>query len=272
MTSLQLVADCENCFGLCCVVPAFSASADFAIDKAAGVACPNLAADFRCSIHPRLREEGFAGCTVYDCFGAGQRVSQVTFGGQDWQQAPETAEQMYEVFPIMRALHELLWYLNETLSLQAAGPIHGELRVTFDEIERLTDNTPDALLSLDVSALRAGVNALLTRTSDLVRAAVPDQQNHRGADLIGANLRGADLRGANLRGARLIAADLGGADLRMADVIGADFRAANLSGADLTEILFLTQAQLNAARGDRQTRLPSSLVRPTHWQRSQTRS
>jgi len=196
----------------------------------------------------------------------------MTFGGQDWQQAPENAEQMYEVFPIMRALHELLWYLNETLSLQAAGPIHGELRVTFDEIDRLTNNTPEALLSLDVSALRAGVNALLTRTSDLVRAAVPDQQNHRGADLIGANLRGADLRGANLRGARLIAADLGGADLRMADVIGADFRAADLSGADLTEILFLTQSQLNAARGDRQTRLPSSLVRPTHWQRSQTRS
>jgi uncharacterized protein YjbI with pentapeptide repeats len=103
------------------------------------------------------------------------------------------------------------------------------------------------------------------RTSDLVRAAVPGRRNHRGADLIGANLHGADLRGANLRGAQLIAADLGGGDLRMADVIGADLRAADLSGADLGEILFLTQAQLNAARGDEHTRLPSSLVRPTHW-------
>ena len=27
MTSLKLVADCENCFGLCCVVPSFSVSA-----------------------------------------------------------------------------------------------------------------------------------------------------------------------------------------------------------------------------------------------------
>jgi hypothetical protein len=51
----------------------------------------------------------------------------------------------------------------------------------------------------------------------------------------------------------------------MADVIGADFRAADLGGADLTEILFLTQSQLNAARGDGHTRLPSPLVRPTHW-------
>jgi uncharacterized protein YjbI with pentapeptide repeats len=265
MTSLKLAADCENCFGLCCVVPAFSASADFAIDKAAGVACPNLAADFRCSIHPRLRLEGFAGCTVYDCFGAGQHVSQVTFGGQDWQGAPETAEQMYEVFPIMRALHELLWYLTEAITLQAARPIHGELRLAYDETDRLANSSADALLGLDVAAHRDDVNALLIRTSDLVRAAVPGQQNHRGADLIGANLRGADLRGANLRGARLIAADLGDADLKMADVIGADFRAANLSGADLTEILFLTQSQLNAARGDGHTRLASSLVRPTHW-------
>jgi uncharacterized protein YjbI with pentapeptide repeats len=265
LTSLKLAADCANCFGLCCVVPAFSVSADFAIDKAPGVACPNLAADFRCSIHPRLRQEGFAGCTVYDCFGAGQQVSQVTFGGQDWQRAPETAQQMYEVFPIVRALHELLWYLTEALTLPAAGRIHGELRIGFDETERLANGSPDALLSLDVAAHRDGVNALLTRTSDLVRAAVPGRQNHRGADLIGAKLRGADLRGANLRGAQLIAADLRGADLRMADVIGADLRAADLGGADLGEILFLTQSQLNAARGDGHTRLPSSLVRPTHW-------
>jgi uncharacterized protein YjbI with pentapeptide repeats len=265
LTSLKLAADCANCFGLCCVVPAFSAGADFAIDKAAGVACPNLAADFRCSIHPRLRQEGFAGCAVYDCFGAGQQVSQATFGGQDWQRVPETAEQMYEVFPIVRALHELLWYLTEALTLQPAGPIHGELRVGFDETERLANGGPDALLALDLAAHRDGVNALLMRASDLVRAAVPARQNHRGADLIGAKLHGADLRGANLRGARLIAADLGAADLRRADVIGADFRAADLGGADLTDILFLTQSQLNAARGDRHTRLPSSLVRPSHW-------
>ena len=34
---LDLHADCERCFGLCCVAPAFSAPADFAIDKAAGL-------------------------------------------------------------------------------------------------------------------------------------------------------------------------------------------------------------------------------------------
>ena len=117
-------------------------------------------------------------------------------------------------------------------------------------------------------AHRDGVNALLLRTSDLVRAAVRAQRkdhkglDHRGADLIGAKLNGADLRGANLRGALLVAADLSGADLRMADVIGADLRSADLRGADLSETIFLTQSQVDAANGDEQTRLPASLTRP----------
>jgi hypothetical protein len=117
---LSLRADCERCFALCCVAPAFSASADFAISKPAGQPCPNLQPDFRCSIHDRLRPRGFGGCTAYDCFGAGQQVAQVTFGGRDWRQAPEIAAQMFDVFGIVRQLHELLWYLTEALTLPPA--------------------------------------------------------------------------------------------------------------------------------------------------------
>jgi len=261
----SLRADCESCFGLCCVVPAFSASADFAINKPAGQACPNLQPDFHCGIHTRLRQRGFRGCTVYDCFGAGQKVSQVTFGGRDWQQTPDTAQQMFEVFPIMRDLHELLWYVTEALTLQTAGSLLAELRQTLDETERLTHQRPSVLIELDVTRHRQEVNHLLLAASELVRADVPHKQDHRGADLIGADLEGADLRGASLRGAYLIGADLRGADLRMADVIGADFRGADLSGADLTGSIFLIQSQLDAARGDSGTTLPSSFTRPAHW-------
>jgi uncharacterized protein YjbI with pentapeptide repeats len=262
----SLRADCERCFSLCCVAPAFSASADFAIDKVAGQACPNLRSDFRCGIHKSLRQQGFPGCTVYDCFGAGQKVSQVTFGGQDWRRAPRTAKQMFEVFTIMRHLHELLWYLTEALTLQPARPLHGELSLALDQIERLTHNSPDSLTELDVAAYRQDVNALLLRTSELVRAeARHKKKDRRGADLIGANLRGADLRAANLRGAYLIGADLRGADLRMADLIGADFRDADLRGADLTGSIFLIQSQLDAAKGDTDTKLRPSLTRPAHW-------
>ncbi|WP_406389800.1 pentapeptide repeat-containing protein [Streptomyces sp. NBC_00887] len=263
----DLRADCANCFGLCCVALTLTASADFAINKDAGEPCRNLRGDFRCGIHTQLRPKGFSGCTVYDCFGAGQKVSQETYDGRDWRAAPDTAQQMFQVFPVMRRLHELLWYLTEALALPAAGPLRTELRSALDSTERLTRGSAEVLSELDVSAHRDEVASLLLRTSELARAVVPrrKKRNHRGADLIGSRLRGADLQGADLRGAYLIAADLRGADLRLADLIGADFRDAELSGADLTGALFLTQAQLNAAKGDTATRLPPSLTRPAHW-------
>jgi uncharacterized protein YjbI with pentapeptide repeats len=265
-TPLPLLrADCTRCFALCCVAPAFAASADFAITKSAGQPCPNLRQDFGCGIHTQLRDRGFAGCTVYDCFGAGQQVSQVTFAGQDWRQAPGTARRMFAVFPIMRQLHELLWYLTEAHALEQARPIHAELAAVRDETARLTRSTPEQLRQLDVATHRDGVNALLLRASELARARFPRRKEHRGADLIGATLAKADLQGANLRGAYLIGADLQGADLRMADVIGADFRDANLRGADLTGSIFLIQSQLDAAMGDATTTLPPALTRPTHW-------
>ncbi|WP_354638656.1 pentapeptide repeat-containing protein [Kitasatospora camelliae] len=265
-TRLNLLSDCGSCFGLCCVALAFSASSDFAANKDAGTPCRNLRDDFRCGIHRDLRQQGYRGCTVFDCFGAGQKVSQSTFDGRSWREHPETAERMFQVFPVMRQLHELLWYLAEALTLPAARPVHAELRDALTRTEQLTGGSPEEILATDVAAHRGEVNTLLLRASDLVRAEVRRKpMDRRGADLIGARLRNADLRGANLRGAYLIAADLRGADLRAADLIGADLRDADLRGADLTGSIFLTQAQLNAARGDAATRLPQGLALPTHW-------
>ena len=260
----NLRADCTRCFALCCVAPAFAASRDFAVTKPAGQPCPNLRDDHRCGIHTDLRQRGFTGCTVYDCFGAGQHVSQATFGGRDWRTHPATARAMFTVFPIMRQLHELLWYLTEARALPKSTPIHTDLDRARAETERLTHQDADELQRLDIAAHRHGVNRLLQRASELTRG-TKDTKDHRGADLIGANLANADLRRANLRGAYLIGADLTGANLDLADVTGADLRDANLTKADPTSTLFLTQSQLDAARGDTSTTLPPTLTRPTRW-------
>ncbi|PWI13803.1 oxetanocin A resistance protein [Streptomyces sp. Act143] len=262
-----LRGDCGSCFGLCCVALPFAASADFAVDKPAGRPCSNLQDDHRCGIHARLRQKGFTGCTVYDCFGAGQKVSQVTFGGLDWRTGGrEHARRMFDVFPVVRQLHELLWYLTEVLTLPAARPVHADARRLLAETDELTLRIPEELGELDVAAHRQEVNVLLLRTSELVRAGIRGKKkDRRGADLMGARLKGADLRGANLRGAYLIAADLTGADLRGADLIGADLRDTDLTDADLTGAFFLTQPQLNAARGSAGTRLPERVTRPGHW-------
>jgi len=248
------------------VAPAFSASADFAIDKPAGHPCPHLQPDSRCSIHENLRPQGFRGCAAYDCFGAGQQVSQVTFKGRDWRQDPRTATQMFAVFPVMRQLHELLWYLTLALALPPARAVHGQLRLALKATEAMTRRPAGVLLELDTERHRGQVNALLVRASELARAQVPGpKRDYRGADLIGAGLSNADLTGADLRGALLIGADLSRAGLRLADLTGADLRGADLRGADLAESLFLTQSQLDAAEGDTSTRLPPSFTHPAHW-------
>jgi hypothetical protein len=243
------------------VAPAFAASADFAIDKPAGRPCPNLAPDFRCGIHAQLRERGFPGCEVFDCFGAGQQLIQVTFGGRTWREDPGLAEAQFAVLPVLRQLHESLWYLTEALDLPAAA-LHDEVRTTLAHTERLAGGSPDELTALDVAAHRRAVGELLGRVSDLVRGSGPD---HRNADLMGRDLRRTDLRDGSLRGAYLIGADLRGVDLGTADLLGADLRATDLRGADLSGCLFLTQPQVTAARGDMSTRLPVAVATPAHW-------
>lgn len=250
----NLRVDCAKCFGLCCVALYFSASEGFPMNKEAGQPCINLQSDYRCCVYKDLRKLGLKGCTAFDCFGAGQKVSQVSFAGKDWRESPQNAKKMFEVFQIMRQLHELLWYLTEALTLQSAHLIHEALSSMLHKTERITYLSPASLMELDVAVHREDVNSLLQKTSDYVRAEVCDVLKISSrftktlggrVDLIGADLKRINLRGANLRGAYLMAADL--------------------RGADLTNSIFLTQAQINTARGDNSTKLPSRHIRPTHW-------
>jgi Pentapeptide repeats (8 copies) len=301
---VELRADCSRCVGLCCVAPAFARSAEFAVDKPAGTPCANLETDFRCGIHADLRDRGFAGCTVFDCLGAGQRVT-ADFAGRDWRE-PDVAEPMFAAFAKARQVHELLWYLDEARE-RAPDPALDE------EWARLVD---DDLAAPDVEAARERVGELLRRASERLRTPRGESgvsthrvgrsatvsrasqhgelgisarrasaggrsgvdrrpadpradegrpRDHSRADLVGVRWRHADLNRASLRGALLLGADLRGADLRLADLLGADLRGADLRGADLSTSLFVTPMQAAAARGDAATRLPHRVPRPAHW-------
>jgi hypothetical protein len=264
LSRADLRADCGRCLALCCVSPAFARSSDFAIDKPAGVPCPHLAGDHRCSIHDRLRTEGFAGCTAYDCFGAGQRLAQDTFGGRDWRTHSDLAQPMFAALPIMRGLHELLWYLATALDLALPGPLGDRLASVTARVEESAASPAGTILGVDLEALRSEAAPLLREASRMARMSL-DAPDHAGDDLSGADLRGADLRGVCFRGALLIGARLSGADLDRADLLGADLRGADLGGAGLAGALFLTRTQVGGTLGDRRTTLPPGLDRPGHW-------
>lgn len=262
---------CDDCFGLCCVAPSFSVSADFAIDKAAGEPCPHLRSDFRCDIHDSLRPRGYGGCSTYDCLGAGQKVSQLAFGGRSWRDAPDTAERMFETFRIVRRLQEMLFELSGAAALPPGRSLRPTLAALYDEIDRVTRAAAEEIIKVDVAAYRRRVNAVLLRVAgELTRAGAGRAIAHRGidlggADLAGAYLRGADFTNANLRRARLTGADLRGADLSNADLAEADLTRADLAGANLATCAHLTQSHLDVAVGDNSTTIASCLVRPSHW-------
>lgn len=261
----DLQADCEQCFGLCCVALPYAKSSDFAFQKAAGVPCRNLEDDFRCSIHKELRTKGFRGCSVYECFGAGQKVAKQTYSNKNWRDHEEIAQEMFEVFPIMQQLHEILYYLKEAMDREETASLHADIEKAFHSIEDLTYLSPAALLELDIQHHRSQINPLLVQTSEVIRAKHTRKHRKLPKELIGANLSNKAIQGVPLRGALLIATDFNNTDLRGADFLGADLRDANLSGADLRECIFLTQAQLNAAKGDSETKLPLHLRHPAHW-------
>jgi Uncharacterized low-complexity proteins len=270
----RLKPQCERCFGLCCVALYYSKQDGFPQDKSAGTPCLKLDAGFRCSVHEKLGELGLKGCAAYECFGAGQQVSQVTFAGESWRSQPASAGMMFRVFLILRHLYELCWCISEAISYEPEKPMKEALRKAFGEAEHITEFSPEELLSFDLPRLATQIIALLREVSASVRGRISRVEkisDHGGnkrnstADFFGKDLRKKDLRCMDLHGACLIAANLRGMDLCGADFIGADLRDADLRGADLSGSLFLSQFQINTARGDSATKLPEALTRPSHW-------
>jgi hypothetical protein len=178
---------------------------------------------------------------------------------------------MFAAFAVTKQLHEMLWYLVEAQSLTFDPETAQSVRTLRARIEGMTAGSLPALLAADTEALRAEVKAALIDISAEARssysAAGTDHLHglEAGADLMGRNLSLRRLCGADLRGAYLIGADLRGSDFAGADLLGADLRDARLEGADLSGALFLTQAQVNAARGNPRTLLPPDLSAPSHW-------
>ena len=274
--SKELKIDCEKCFGLCCVALFFSKVEGFPQDKIAGKPCINLQSDFGCSVHKDLRKKGLKGCTSYDCFGAGQKVAQVTFKGQDWRKSPEIANKMFDVFVIMRQLHEMLWYLIDASTFISNKDIENELSSIIEETEKLTNLDEQSIINIDIEKHRMKVNSILKQVNEFVKEKVSDEKRvnsknkkslKEGYDFVGKNLSNTNLIGANFAGALLIASNMKDTNLKGANLIGADLRDADIRGANLEDSIFLTQSQVNTAKGDSRTKLPKALARPSYWEK-----
>lgn len=250
---LELAADCTRCHALCCVLLPYRREGGFGADKRGGVACHHLREDDRCEIHADLADLGWPSCVVFDCFGAGQHMSEVTYDGASWRDLSGEGElgEMAAVLSTLRRVHEMLLHLQEVAE-RSPDPGAADLA---ERLLALRDETPVEILTADLDELQELCGELLAAASRRVRTPAGPDLAH--ADLAGQDLRDRDLRSASLRGALLLGADLRGVALDRADLLGADLRGADLRGTDLTETLFLTGPQLAGARTDERTRVPA---------------
>ncbi|MCA8868700.1 MAG: hypothetical protein KDA67_08625 [Rhodobacteraceae bacterium] len=170
MTQKMFHADCQNCAALCCLALAFDKSERFGFDKAAGVACPNLDAAGLCRIHTDLDGAGFSGCRLYDCQGAGQRVTQEVFQGQSWQDRPELMLPMIRAFADMRRVQELACNLTTAKGLNLPPEHEAERQRLLLLLEPAGGWTIKALDSF----VQGQIGAVIGRFLTSLRSFVPD--------------------------------------------------------------------------------------------------
>lgn len=266
----KLKGNCSKCFGLCCVALFCSKTDGFPKDKEAGKPCINLQDDFKCKVHEDLNKKGYRGCIAYDCFGAGQIISQATFKGESWND--ENKDKMFQCFLIVRQICEMMHYLLQALKYQENNKIKSEIENVINETEKLIKSDTDSLLKIDLIVHRSKVNKLLKKTSDEFKHkfnksnvnTLSKMKRIAGRlNLIASDLKKINLVGQDLSGALLIAADLKGCDLSGCDLLGADLRDANICSADLSRSIYITQTQINSAIGNKDTKLPENIIRPT---------
>ena len=157
-----LRADCSRCAGLCCVVHAFYSVQGFAFDKPAHSACRYLTLDNRCAIHPKLAFRGFPGCVAFDCYGAGQRVTQELFNGLSWRTTDEAAVQtLFSAYTSCLALHRLMAMLA-LAEATASPPLAAQMRLKRSELNELCR-------SEEAKRGRLGMSQLEKEVLELVR-------------------------------------------------------------------------------------------------------
>lgn len=172
----ELRGDCARCQGLCCVSLAFDRSEWFAFDKAAGEPCRHLSASNRCRQHARLEAAGHGGCASYDCYGAGQRVTEELFPGLAWRRAPEQQRALFAAFLRLRDVHELRLLLHEAARLPLPRAARAEGQLLLGQLEPARGLSAADLAALDVEALQSAVHAYLRGLRPLVEGSLPPRR------------------------------------------------------------------------------------------------
>lgn len=261
----QLKVDCSKCSGLCCTALFFSKTEGFPENKKAGIPCTKLQNNYHCKIHHELEERNMKGCIGYDCFGAGQHVTQKIYIGETWKTSKERSKEIFDVFVIVFQLYQIRYFLEEAKIIIPAKELWEDIQNLINENETLCDSTPQSILVFDIESYRNKINVILKKVCNCIIKSFKNNDNKNVSEFFGKNFRKSDMSGWDLSMKLLIAANFDGCIFDGTIFLGADTRDTNFSNADLRDAVFLTQGQINSAKGNRNTKLPKHLDYPVTW-------
>jgi hypothetical protein len=144
-------------------VHAFYSFQGFAFDKPAHSACCHLTLENRCAIHTRLASRGFPGCVAFDCYGAGQRVTQELLGGRSWRTLDRSAARaFFSAYTTCLTLHKLMAMLA-LAEATALPPLAAQMRLKWAQLDELCRSEEAKSERLDLAMLQREVLALVKR-------------------------------------------------------------------------------------------------------------
>lgn len=264
----QYHINCRRCSGLCCVALYCTKTDGFPENKDAGIPCKHLQGDYMCEIHGSLSSRKLKGCTAYDCFGAGQHITQLMSEKPDWNSiSRKEGEMIVQSYLTVMQLHQILWYLTEASIISLINTEKNLLNTLIAEGKKLAEQPLNVLQSLNIESYRERSNKQLKHISKSITATLSGHSvKETGKNYMGKNMQKKNLIGKDFTVSCLIAAGLEQANLYGANFLGADMRDTNIRNTDLSQSLFLTQIQINSAIGSRNTVLPPYLYKPMSWE------
>jgi hypothetical protein len=160
-------SDCSQCCGLCCVVPAYFAFQGFGTDKSAHTPCTQLDCRNRCVIHNTREDHGYTACAAFDCYGAGQWVTQQLGRNANWRDSPAMAASLFDAYTQCLPLFELAAMLDAAMPLLDRSLSTDLLANKRDEIIARCASHVARQTRTDIGRLRSEVQELLAdiRTS-----------------------------------------------------------------------------------------------------------
>ncbi|MEG0457218.1 MAG: pentapeptide repeat-containing protein, partial [Oscillospiraceae bacterium] len=187
------------------------------------------------------------GCLAYDCFGAGQKTTQHFINNINWKQDTAKNHDIFQTFQIIFQLNQMQWYLLDAFLLISDNDLKTKIEDFIYENEKITNSGINEILNFNVEDYRFKINKILKQVCNTF--SLYDYKNKQ-KNYLGYDFKNENIIGKDFSMALLINANFENCILHNVNFLGADIRDSNLKNADLSHSVFLTQMQINSAKGN----------------------